>query len=175
MHRESKISAVKDLQERFKRAKAAFIADYRGLKVEEITALRKSLRDVSVDLKVVKNTLAKIALHGTDGESLNNFFEGPTVVALSYGDPVSAAKVLSQFARGQSNFKLKAGLLGSRAIDVSAIKSLSELPAIEVLLSKLIGVMSMAGAGRLVSVLRAVPRKFVYTLDAIKTNKELMS
>ncbi|HBO84531.1 MAG: 50S ribosomal protein L10 [Deltaproteobacteria bacterium GWC2_42_11] len=171
MNKEEKASQVKDLHDRFKRAKAAFIADYRGLKVSDVTALRKSLRGATVDFKVIKNTLARIAVKGTDGESLNNFFEGTTAVAFSYGDPVMAAKVLSQFASEQSNFKLKAGLLGNRVIDVSVIRSLSELPSREILLGKLVGLMSSAGAGRLVNVLCGVPRKFVYTLDAIKAKK----
>lgn len=172
LYRENKTLQVKDLQDRFKKAKAAFVADYRGLKVEEITRLRRSLRNASVDLKVIKNTLAKIAVKGTDGEPLNDFFEGTTAVALSYGDPVQAAKILNQFAGDQSNFKLKAGMLGKKIIDIKAIKSLSELPSREVLLGKLVGLMNTAGAGRLVNVLSAVPRKFVYTLDAIKNSKQ---
>lgn len=171
VQRESKVSAVKDFQERFGRARALFIADYRGVKVAEITVLRKSLREASVDLKVVKNTFAKIALKGTNGEPISDFFSGPTVVALSYGDPVATAKILSRFAGEQSNFKLKAGFFGGRILDINAIKLLSELPSKEVLLGKLVGLMQGAGAGRFVNVLSGVMRKFVYILDAIKTKK----
>lgn len=169
--REEKEKIVSELSEKFKKAKAAFVADYRGLKVEQITALRKSLRNASVDFKVTKNTFARIAIKGSGMESLDEYFEGTTAVALSYSDPVAAAKTLTQFAKDEPNLKLKIGVLGGKLIDLNGIKALSELPSKEVLLGKFMGMLKAAPAG-MVGVLSGIPRKFVYVLSAIQAKKQ---
>ncbi|MBI3752969.1 MAG: 50S ribosomal protein L10 [Deltaproteobacteria bacterium] len=170
MQREEKNKLVSELNEKFKRARAAFIADYRGLKVGDITTLRKSLREVSVDLKIVKNTLAKIAIKDAPIAPLSEYFEGTTAVALSYTDPAAAAKILTQFSKDEPHLKLKAGILGERIIGLNEIKALSELPSREILLGKLLGTFKAAPAN-LAGVLSGMPRKFVYTLAAIKAKK----
>jgi len=110
--RKEKKQLVSELQEKFKKAKAAFVADYKGLKVEQMTTLRKSLRDASAEFKVVKNTLAMIAVKDAGAEPLKDHFEGTTAVAMSYADPVAAAKILTQFAKDEPKLKLRVGLLG---------------------------------------------------------------
>ncbi len=171
MIREGKKQFVNELQEKLKKANAAFVADYKGLKVEQMTALRKSLRDASVEFKVVKNTLARIAIKDTGAQSLKDYFEGTTALAMSYRDPVATAKILAQFAKDEPKFKLKAGLLGGKIMNLNEINVLSELPPREVLLGKLAGVLAAVPRG-LVGVLSGVPRKFVYTLAAIKNSKQ---
>lgn len=170
MIRDEKKQLVSELQEKFKRAKAAFVADYKGLKVEQMTALRKSLRDASVELKVVKNTLAIIAVKDAGAEPLKDYFEGTTAVAMSYADPVAAAKILTQFAKDEPKLKLKVGLLGGKVMNLNEIKAFSELPPREMLLGKFVGMLNAVPTG-LVGVLSGVPRKFVYTLAAIQTKK----
>jgi large subunit ribosomal protein L10 len=121
---------------------------------------------------VVKNTLLELASRETDKESLSPHYVGPTAVALSYDDPVAAAKVLSRFAKEQqATFKLKAGMLSGKVISVADIQALADLPSREVLLAKLLATMQ-APTTNFVGVLAAVPGSFVRLLSAIKTQKE---
>jgi large subunit ribosomal protein L10 len=171
LNKESKQQVVTELHEKLQRAKAVFLADFRGMNVGKATELRNELRKAAVEYKVVKNTLLDLASRDTDKESLQPFFTGPTAVALSYDDPVAAAKVLSKFAKEQqATFKLKAGVLTGKAISVSDIQSLADLPSREVLIAKLLGTMQ-APATNFVGVLAAVPGSFVRALAAIRDKK----
>lgn len=172
MKKESKQQVVAEMHDKLQRAKAVFLADFRGMNVGKATELRNELRKASVEYKVVKNTLLDLASRDTDKESLQPFFVGPTAVALSYDDPVAAAKVLSRFAKEQqATFKLKAGVLTGKPITVSDIQALADLPSREVLIAKLLGTMQ-APISNFVGVLAAVPGSFVRTLDAIRVQKE---
>ena len=172
MNRDGKQQIVTELHEKLNRAKAAFLADFRGLNVGKATELRNELRKAEIEYKVVKNTLLELASKGTDKESLNQHFAGPTAIALSYDDPVAAAKVLSKFAKEQANvFKLKGGVLTGKAISVADIQALADLPSREVLIAKMLGSMQ-APATNFVGVLAAVPGSFVRALDAIRAKKE---
>jgi len=160
------------LHDKLQRAQAVFLADFRGMDVGKATELRNELRKAAVEYKVVKNTLLDLASRDTDKESLQPHFTGPTAVALSYDDPVAAAKVLSKFAKEQqATFKLKAGVLTGKAITVPDIQALADLPSREVLLAKLLGTIQ-APVANFVGVLAAVPGSFVRALDAIKNQKE---
>ncbi|HTG80563.1 MAG TPA: 50S ribosomal protein L10 [Geobacteraceae bacterium] len=160
------------MHDKLQRAQAVFLADFRGMDVGKATELRNELRKAAVEYKVVKNTLLDLASRDTDKESLQPHFTGPTAVALSYDDPVAAAKVLSKFAKEQqATFKLKAGVLTGKAITVPDIQALADLPSREVLLAKLLGTIQ-APVANFVGVLAAVPGSFVRALDAIKNQKE---
>lgn len=171
MNKESKQQVVAELHDKLQRAKAVFLADFRGMNVGKATELRNELRKAAVEYKVVKNTLLDLASRDTDKESLQPFFIGPTAVALSYDDPVAAAKVLSKFAKEQqATFKLKAGVLTGKAISVPDIQALADLPSREVLIAKLLGTMQ-APTANFVGVLAAVPGSFVRALAAIRDKK----
>lgn len=171
MNKENKQQLVTELHEKLKKAKAVFLADFRGMTVETATALRNELRKASVEYKVVKNTLLDIACRETDKEGLGSHYAGPTAIAISYDDPVAAAKVLSRFAREQEKvFKLKAGVLTGKVITVADIQALADLPSREVLLARMLGAMN-APATNFVGVLAAVPGSFVRVLAAIKEKK----
>jgi len=171
LNKESKQQVVNEMHEKLQRAKAVFLADFRGMNVGKATELRNELRKAAVEYKVVKNTLLDLASRETDKESLQPFFVGPTAVALSYDDPVAAAKVLSKFAKEQqATFKLKAGVLTGKAISVSDIQALADLPSREVLIAKLLGTMQ-APTANFVGVLAAVPVSFVRVLAALKDKK----
>lgn len=170
MNREGKQQVVVELHDKLKRAKAVFLADFRGLNVGQDTALRNELRKAAVEYKVVKNTLLELASRSTGTEVLSQHCAGPTAVALSYEDPVAAAKVLSRFAKELSAFNLKAGVLSGKAITVAEIQALADLPSREVLLARLFGTMT-APASNFVGVLAAVPGSFVRALDAIRAQK----
>ncbi len=172
MNKENKQQVVVELHDKLQRAKAVFLADFRGMNVEKATELRNELRKAAVEYKVVKNTLLDLASRDTDKESLQPHFAGPTAIALSYDDPVAAAKVLSRFAKEQqATFKLKAGVLTGKPITVADIQALADLPSREVLLAKLLGTLQ-APTANFVGVLAAVPGSFVRALNAIKNQKE---
>ena len=108
MNKTNKQQVVTELHEKLQRAQAVFLADFRGMNVEQATQLRNDLRKANVEYKVVKNTLLDLASRDTDKESLQPHFTGPTAVALSYDDPVAAAKVLSRFAKEQQASRIVA-------------------------------------------------------------------
>lgn len=171
MNKENKQQLVTEMHDKLQRAKAVFLADFRGMSVGQATTLRDELRKAAVEYKVVKNTLLDLASKGTDKESLSAHYAGPTAIALTYDDPVAAAKVLSKFAKEQSiPFTLKAGVLSGKAISVAEIQALADLPSREVLIAKLLGTLN-APASNFVGVLAAVPGSFVRALNAIKEQK----
>lgn len=172
MNKETKQELVTEMHDKLQRAKAVFLADFRGMTVGQATDLRNELRKANVEYKVVKNTLLEIASKGTDKEGLNPYYAGPTAIALCYDDPVAAAKVLSRFNKEATNpFTLKAGVLTGQTIGVADIQALADLPSREVLLAKMLGSMQ-APASNFVRVLAAVPGGFVRALDAIRAKKE---
>ncbi|MBI5286405.1 MAG: 50S ribosomal protein L10 [Deltaproteobacteria bacterium] len=171
MNKEKKGQLITELHEKFKRGKAAFIAEYRGLNAEQIARLRRQLKDTSGEIKVAKNTLARLALKGTDKESLTGFFDGPTAIALSYDNPVATANVLTRFIKDQSGLRLRGGILGDRVVSLEEIRALSELPSRDVLLGRLIGVIKGIPGG-LVGVLSGIPRKFLGTIEAVKAKRQ---
>ena len=171
MNRDNKQELVTQMHERLTRAKAVFLADFRGMSVDKATTLRNELRGASVEYKVFKNTLLDRAAQGTDMECLSPYLTGPTSIAISYDDPVSAAKVLSKFAKDpQGKFVLKVGVLSGKVLDVKQIQALAELPSREVLLAKMLGSMQ-APATNFVGVLAALPGSLVRVLDAIRAQK----
>ncbi len=136
------INSIKDA---IQKSKAIFVTDYRGLKVEDVVGLRKSLREVSAEFRVVKNTLARIAYKDSDPESLIGSFEGPTAMAFSYADPVATAKVLIKFSKKKPDLKIKIGSLDNRVIDLGEIKALSELPSLDTLRGKIVSLLISSG------------------------------
>jgi large subunit ribosomal protein L10 len=172
LNKQSKQQVVTEVHEKLARAKAVFLADFRGMTVEKATTLRNDLRLAAVEYKVVKNTLLEIASADTDAVALASHFNGPTAIAITYTDPVAAAKVLAKYAKEQqAAFRLKAGLLSGKMITVAEIQALAELPSREVLIAKMLGSMN-APATNFVGVLAAVPGTFVRALDAIRQQKQ---
>jgi large subunit ribosomal protein L10 len=172
LNRESKQQIIDELHDKLKEAKAIFLADFRGMDVEQANNLRTELRKVTVEYKVVKNTLLELASRDTDKAALSSHYAGPTAVVLSYDDPVAAAKVVSRFAKEFQNvFKLKAGILSGKAITPPEIQSLAELPSREVLVAKMLGTLN-APVANFVGTLAAVPGSLVRALDAIRAKKQ---
>ena len=171
MNRDNKQELVTEMHERLGRAKAVFLADFRGMDVGKATTLRNELRSASVEYRVFKNTLLERASQGTDMECLSPYLTGTTAIAISYDDPVNAAKVLSKFAKDpQGKFVLKVGVLSGKLLDVKQIQALAELPSREVLLAKMLGSMQ-APATNFVGVLAALPGSLVRVLDAVRAQK----
>ena len=154
MARPEKEAIVAEVRDRFARAKAVILTDYRGLNVAEVTELRKRLREAGVEYKVVKNTLATLAARQAAIEGLDKYLVGPIAMAFSYEDPVVPAKLLAEFARERRKLELKAGVLEGKVIDEAEVKALAELPSLDVLRAGLVGLLQ-APAARLAGVLQA--------------------
>ncbi|MFZ5862990.1 MAG: 50S ribosomal protein L10 [Nitrospirota bacterium] len=161
-----KAELIDDIRGRFTKAQMAVVAEYRGMPVEEITALRGKLRAAGGEFKVVKNTLAKRAAEGTALVGLKEYFDGPIGVALGYQDPAPLAKALKDFAGQQEKFKLRIGVLEGRVLDLAGLTRVAALPSRQVLLGRLVGQMQAPVSG-LVGGLQGVIRKAVATLDAV--------
>lgn len=170
MDRRQKEQQVEYITEKFEKAKSVILADYRGLNVSQITALRQELGKAASTIKVIKNRLAKRAARAKSIEGLDAFFSGPTAMAVSESDPVQVAKVMVEFAKEHEALKIKAGYMDGKVIDLAAINRLASLPSREILLGKMLGSM-MAPVVNLACVLSAVPRSLVNVINAIKDKK----
>jgi large subunit ribosomal protein L10 len=139
LNRKEKAQVISDLSEKVKGFQAAILTNYRGLNVEQINHLRQRLREEKISYHVVKNTLMKLASKGTDLEKLDNYFEGPTAIAISYGDPVLLAKILSEFIKTQPTLEIKVGLIQGKVASPEEVKALATMPSREVLLGQILG------------------------------------
>jgi large subunit ribosomal protein L10 len=144
---------VAQVNEAAKGALSAVVADARGVAVGNMTALRKQAREAGVQLQVVRNTLAKRAVEGTDFECLKEAFVGPTLIAFSTEHPGAAARILKDFAKANKEFEIKSAAFEGAVADVELLAS---LPTYEEGLAQLMNCMKEAAAGKLVRTIAAV-------------------
>jgi large subunit ribosomal protein L10 len=153
MDRAQKQEAIETLKGVFEGAGAVVVTHYMGLTVAEMTDLRGKLREQGAQLKVVKNTLVQKALDGAIGEAGDALFKGP--VAIAYApDPVSAAKVATQYAKDNEKFSVIGGFMGQQVLDQKGISALATLPSLDQLRGKIIGLLQ-APATKVAGVLQA--------------------
>ena len=167
---EQKQAMVSEVATKLQGAQAVIVAEYRGLNVERVTQLRSKARKSGVYLRVLKNTLARRAIKGTPFEKLSEQMVGPLMYGISQ-DPVAGAKVLSEFAKENELFVIKAGAMPNAVMSVQDIKALAQLPSREELLATLLGTLQ-APMTKLVRTLNEVPGKFVRTLAAYRDARE---
>lgn len=167
---EQKQAMVSEVATKLQGAQSLIVAEYRGLNVERVTQLRSKARKSGVWLRVLKNTLARRAIKGTPFEKLSEQMVGPLMYGISQ-DPVAGAKVLSEFAKENELFVIKAGAMPNAMMSAQDIKALAQLPSREELLAKLLGTMQ-APVTKLVRTMNEVPSKFVRTLAAYRDSKE---
>lgn len=166
-----KVAAVTKLKDKLVSSVATVVTDYKGMKVSEISELRKRLREKQVEYKVVKNTLFVKALKEAGIEGMDEKIEGPVAVAFASGDPVSPAKVLMDYFDEIEKPKVKVGIVESKLADEKLLADLAKLPSREELIAKVVGGIKSPLQG-LVMVLSGIPRKLVYALSEIKNKKE---
>lgn len=153
MLRAEKAQEIDDLNAAFKSAGVLIVTHYKGLSVAEVTDLRSRMRAAGAGFRVAKNRLAKIALEGTPFESVRDLLKGPTAFAYSV-DPTAAPKVAIEYARKNDKLVVVGGGVGGSLLDAASVKALSELPSLDELRGRLIGLLA-APASRLVGVLQA--------------------
>lgn len=140
LNKSEKQVVVTDVQAQAARAQSLALAEYRGLTVAHLDALRRQARDKGVYLHVLKNTLARRAVAGTPFEAASEIMVGPLIYGFSE-DAVAAAKVLSDFAKTNDKLIVKGGAFGGKALDAEGVKALASIPSREVLLTQLAGVL----------------------------------
>jgi large subunit ribosomal protein L10 len=167
---DDKKTVVAEVSAEVANAQSIIVAEYRGLGVVDLTALRANARKSGVYLRVVKNTLVRRAITGTPFEGLSAQLVGPLIYGISK-DPVAAAKLLNDFAKGNEKLTIKVGAMPNYVMDVARVKALATMPSREELLSKLLGTMQ-APITQFVRTLNEVPTKFVRGLAAVRDAKE---
>lgn len=159
MNRAQKAEAVEALNQTFTGNGVVVVAEYKGLTVAEITDYRTKLRAEGGQFKVTKNRLAKIAAKGTDYEGLVEMFKGPVGIAYSE-DPIAAAKVTYNFAKGNDKLVIIGGGMGAEVLDKAGVEALAKLPSLDEIRGKIVGVLQ-APAQKVVGVLQAPARDLV--------------
>lgn len=171
MKRQEKVETVERLQADLARRPNVFLAEYRGMTVEQITALRTRVRKADGAMLVVKNTFLRRAVAGTDKEPLTAAAKGPNAVFFAGPDAVEVIKVLSATDREIQPFTIKAGVVGGRAVTPAEILQIAELPPRRVLLGRVVGSIASPLRG-FVGVCQGNIRKLIYALDAVRQGKE---
>ncbi|HET7100110.1 MAG TPA: 50S ribosomal protein L10 [Terriglobia bacterium] len=171
MKLEDKQALVAEVNAVAVKAHSAVTAEYRGLSVEQVTQLRARARKTGVWLKVVKNTLAKRAIAGTEFECLQETLKGPLILAFSQEDPGAAARVAKDFAKDNELFVVKALALGGKLLPVADLERLAKLPTREQALAMLLGVMQ-APVTKFVRTLAEPQAKLVRTFAALRDQKQ---
>jgi large subunit ribosomal protein L10 len=169
--RSDKEQILETYEQGLAKAPHAFLLDYQGITVPQVTELRKRVRQSGGEYVVVKNTIALRAIDSQALGQLKEHFVGPTAVAFSLTDPVGVAKALTDYAKDVPAIKLKAGLVEGRAIAADQIKEIASLPSREELIAKLLFLVQ-SPITRFVRVLAAVPQSFVMVLDQVRKKKE---
>ncbi|MGB4107385.1 MAG: 50S ribosomal protein L10 [Alphaproteobacteria bacterium] len=169
MTRTEKEAEVKELNERFSNNELVVLTHFTGLTVAQVTKFRRELVANGASYKVTKNSLAKIALKGTKFEAISDKFVGPTGVATSK-DPVAAAKVAHNFAKANDKLIILGGQLGDKILDANAVKALAQLPSLDELRAKLLGLFQ-APAQKIAGVLQAPARDLVGVTKAYGEKK----
>ena len=155
-----KAAIVDEVTEKFSAAASAVIVDYRGLTVEQVTELRKQLRDANVEMKVIKNSILVRAAEKAGLNGLEEVFSGPTAVAFSNEDVVAPAKIIDEFAKTADKLEIKGGIIEGKVASIEEITALAKLPNRDALLSMLL------------SVLQAPVRNVAYAVKAVAEKEE---
>jgi large subunit ribosomal protein L10 len=169
--KQQKTELVEHYREGMATAPHAFLVDYKGISVPQVTELRAKIRDTGGQYLVVKNTLALRAIEGGPMDQLRELFDGPVAVAFSHDDAVGLAKALSESAKTIPAIQVRGGLVNGQQVAGDQLQAIASLPSREELIAKLLYLLQ-SPITRLARVLAAIPRDFVVVLDQIRRQKE---
>jgi len=153
MNKEAKKNYVEEMKKNFSSNESVMIAQYQGLNVTELDELRKELRDKGILFKITKNRITKIAIKETAVKDLEKYFTGPTAAAIS-SDPITTAKILTNFAKSHDKLKIVAGFMDGKVLDQKEVAIIATLPSLEEARAKIVGILATP-AQKLVSILLA--------------------
>ena len=166
-----KQAIVAEVNETASQALSAVMADYRGVSVDDMTALRKQARDAGVQVRVIRNTLARRAFEGTEYECMNEVMLGPNILAFSLEDPGAGARVFKDFAKENEDFEIKALSVGGKLLPADQIDALAKLPTRDEAIAMLMAVMQ-APITKLARTLNDVPGKVTRVVAAVRDQKQ---
>jgi large subunit ribosomal protein L10 len=162
---------ITDLRDKFSRAKVVVFTDYKGMTVSELTELRRLFRKSSLEYRIVKNTLAKIASKDTGIGAAAEVFKGPVGIAIGYDDPVLAAKKVLEFTKTNEKLQIIGAVVEGKFCEKAEVKAIAELPSREILLSMIAGVMQ-APSSKMARGLAATVTRFAYAMEALNRTKQ---
>ena len=166
-----KQAIVAEVNETASQALSAVMADYRGVSVDDMTALRKQAREAGVQVRVIRNTLARRAFEGTEYECMNEVMLGPNILAFSLEDPGAGARVFKDFAKENEDFEIKALSVGGKLLPADQIDALAKLPTRDEAIAMLMVVMQ-APITKLARTLNDVPGKVTRVVAAVRDQKQ---
>ena len=166
-----KQAIVAEVNETASIALSAVMADYQGVSVDDMTALRKTAREAGVLVRVIRNTLAKRAFEGTEFECLNDALLGPNILAFSIEDPGAGARVFKDFAKEIEEFEIKALSVGGKLLPAEQIDALAKLPTRDQAISMLMGVM-LAPVTKLAMTVNDIPGRVTRVMAAVRDQKQ---
>ncbi len=172
--RTQKEEQIAELNEKFGRAKSVYVADYRGLDVAAADSLRRRIRKEGAgdfEYRVAKNAVLRRASADLDVAGLTEHFEGPTAIAISFGDPVGLAKILSDFAKDHNVFEIKGGVVDGEVIDAAQVAALAKLPSMDALRGMIIGLV-LAPATKLVRLIVEPGAQLARLVEARRAQQE---
>jgi large subunit ribosomal protein L10 len=171
LNRTEKEEVISQLHAKMAKAKAAILAEPKGLDVATVTELRRKCREAQVEYRIVKNTLAIRAAKGTDLEQLSEKFVGPTALVMSYDDVIAPAKILADFTKDRENFALRIAVVQGKVVDVAGIQALAKMPGLNELRAKIAGVINQP-ATKLVRLLGTPGQQLAQVLGARREQLE---
>ena len=168
MHKDKKKAYIEEMKSFFNETSSMLVTHYQGLTVNQIDKLRTEMRNHGILFKITKNRITKLALKGTKFDKLENLFSGPTAVALSK-DAITSAKILTKFAKDNSNLKIIGGIMEDQTLSVEEVAKIATLPTLDEARAKIVGILS-APAQKIVSILLA-PGSKIAILALAKSKK----
>ena len=168
MNKDKKKNYIEDMKNFFKKTSSIFITHYQGLSVKQIDELRSEMRKNGVIFKITKNRITKLALEGSKFKKLENLFSGPTAVAFSE-DAITSAKILTKFAKKNSNLKIIGGIMEKEPLSVEDVEKIATLPTLSEARAKIVGIL-VAPAQKILSILLA-PGLKIAILTLAKSKK----
>ena len=171
MPKPEKEKIVSELKEKIDSANSILLTDFTGLNVEEISELRDQLRDSSIEYRIVKNTLTRISVEELGMNQILNYLDGPTAIAFGLDNPLSPAKIISEYAKKNKKPTVKAFFLDGQIYESSQVAEIAKTPDKKVLQSQLLGTISAPLSNFALSVGNLL-QQLVFVLNAIKEKKE---